>query len=1098
MNWSNPGRAAAALLVVMSIGRAQPGDRLPALNVPDGFRATLYADDDLAHDIHSLTVDPQGRVVVSGPGYIRILIDSDDDGVADEAHQYADRPKTGAQGLCFFDSRLLCSGDEGLLLFADENGDDLADGPPQTFLRVSAGGEHHVHAIQQGPDGWWYVIAGNFAGVNATYASRATSPITEPIAGTLMRLTPDLSGGEIVADGFRNAYDFAFTSHGDVFTFDSDGEREVSLPWYQPTRVFHVTPLSNAGWVSRSWKRPAEFPDMPPVIAEFGRGSPTGVICYRHTQFPEPWRDAVFVLDWTMGRVLALPLDRDGASWSSEPVEFATGAGQFGFAPTDMAVGPDGSLLISVGGRGSRGGVFRVVAESTTAESTTSEAVEPPGPRDAVPASEQLDRVLRAPQPLAAWSQADWVPRARKLGRSAFETAAVDASRADSERVRAVEILTELFRGPTPQTLRQLAGATSAVVRARTAWAVGRTQAAAPDPALLNPLMRDPDPFVRRCALEALAGVHESTHLGPFTGSLVHGLTSPDRTVRKSAAMIAGRLDPRQTQSLAALLAGRPAGQLWLAIGQQFRTPQVRPEHAELAVSLLEDPRLPGDLRYDAVRLLQLALGDVGPAAERPAVYDSYVAQQDLTGKESELNPLLIRIAALFPTAKPQIDHELIRVIAMTSPFNRELMQRLLQGITDDSLPADDLHRLIAVSRFDIERSFDETTATAKGLLNVDVKIRRLGLRQDSNWDDRLGELYAELCRVDPALPHVLVDQPAFGEVGHVLYTGKIPQPEIPRAITAFVRRGQEIGSFNWSNELVFLIGESNDPGHRTLLREQLDNLAVRDAVLMVLAEDPSRDDRELFLSGLESTQINCVASCAEALTQLPRSNSAAEQFRLLAAARRLINDDREFEVRETVMRLLQNNLLQSFGFVFGKDGHRLQPDAMQAWQDYLDARFPDERPLPASDAAQRVYAMLEDVPWDNGDPDRGAKLFERLSCARCHGGRKALGPDLTGVARRFSRDDLIAAIVEPDRDVSSRYQTTTIVTTDGRSWSGLIVYESVDGLLLRDAEQNTWRFEDHEIDYRKRQRSSLMPTGLLRDITPDQLADLTSYLSTL
>jgi hypothetical protein len=52
------------------------------LQVPKGFVVTQYADDQLAHDIFSLTFDAFGRVVVSGPGYVRILIDADHDGVA--------------------------------------------------------------------------------------------------------------------------------------------------------------------------------------------------------------------------------------------------------------------------------------------------------------------------------------------------------------------------------------------------------------------------------------------------------------------------------------------------------------------------------------------------------------------------------------------------------------------------------------------------------------------------------------------------------------------------------------------------------------------------------------------------------------------------------------------------------------------------------------------------------------------------------------------------------------------------------------------------------------------------------------------------------
>src|SRR5690606_37494132 len=92
----------------------------------------------------------------------------------------------------------------------------------------------------------------------------------------------------------------------------------------------------------------------------FGRGSPTGVVTYQHTQFPGKYRGALFVQDWTFGRVIALPLQQKDSVWAAEPIEFMTARGQFGFAPTAIAVAPDGSMFISVGGRGTRGSVFRV------------------------------------------------------------------------------------------------------------------------------------------------------------------------------------------------------------------------------------------------------------------------------------------------------------------------------------------------------------------------------------------------------------------------------------------------------------------------------------------------------------------------------------------------------------------------------------------------------------------------------------------------------------------------------------------------------------------------------------------------------------------
>ncbi len=1061
----------------------------PGIRVPEGFRVEHFADDDLAHDIHSLTIDSAGRVVVSGPGYIRILIDGDSDGRADSFRQFVDLPKTGAQGMYWSGRSLLCSGDDGLQVFRDDNRDDVADGPAEVFLRIAAGGEHHVHSIQRGPDGWWYVIAGNTAGVTGAYATLATSPLRNPVNGVLMRLKPDLSGGEIVADGLRNAYDFAFSVTGDLFTYDSDDERDISLPWYLPTRVFQILPMSHAGWVSAGWKRPERFADMPPVIAAFGRGSPTGVVCYQHSQFTDEYRGALFVLDWTLGRIDVLPLESDGGGWKSQPVSFAAGQDQFGFAPTDLEVAPDGSLYVSVGGRGTRGSVFRIVRAAGENRPA------PQVPRNT--ARDRLDRVLTIEQPLSSWSRATWVPLATKLGGDMFRAAALDNSRSAAERMRAIEILVEQFGGVDAAMAPDLIRATSSRVRARAAWAAGRSRPEAPDSQIVGPLLQDADPLVQRCALEALVTA-DGAVLEDFLPQIATCLSSDSREVRLMAAQLTSKLTQSQRSRMSSLPGGDLRGRVWLHLGAQLRSSSVSIPAAQLAVTVITDAQQPVELRREAVRLLQLALGDVGPTPGRAAVLDSYTSRGALADFDLELNPLRASLADSYPSGDDELDYELIRVFAMTTPLNRELFSRILAGITSSSSPADDIHRLAALAQFELERSEEESRAIAQALVAIDVKIRQRGMRQDTSWDDRIGELFAALCRVDPALPHLIPGQPLLGQPGHTLFTAKVTQESLPEVIGRFVATISADPEYQWTNDVVFLLGESSQPEHRQLLRDQLENLSVRDAVLIVLAEAPIREDRAHFLNGLDSPQLNAVEACVQALTKLPRSNSPEEQFRLIRTARRLVTDEREFRLRETVMRLLQNNTGLTTPFVFSAEGHRPQPESMQEWHAALQKKYPDYQEAHDEDSARVVLALLPDVDWMAGDAQRGRRLFERISCARCHGGRLALGPDLTGVTRRFSRDDLFAAVVDPDRDISPRYQTTTVLTRSGRSYTGLIVYESADGMLLRDAAHRTYRLEGDDIETQHRQRVSLMPAGLLKGLNAAALADLYSYLQSL
>ena len=112
--------------------------------------------------------------------------------------------------------------------------------------------------------------------------------------------------------------------------------------------------------------------------------------------------------------------------------------------------------------------------------------------------------MLRAPQPLDAWSRARWEPLARKLGPRPFLEAVADEKRDETDRIRAVEVLTELFHGLPPETADAARHWSAPRVRARVAWSMGRVF----DPRCrdgLQELAKDADPRVSVAALSALA-----------------------------------------------------------------------------------------------------------------------------------------------------------------------------------------------------------------------------------------------------------------------------------------------------------------------------------------------------------------------------------------------------------------------------------------------------------------------------------------------------------------------------------------------------------------------------------------------------------------
>ena len=430
-------------------------DDTAAFHVPDGFRVSLYARDDLAHDIYSMTLNARGQVVVAGRGYVKTLHDDDGDGRADRATLFSKEPATGARGMYFDGNDLICTGDDALARYRDADGDGVADGPREVLAAVAVEKDHSANGVIQGPDGWFYVACGNDAGVTSKHA-QAGSPVAKPRQGVVLRVSTDGKQIEVVADGFRNPYDLGFAADGSLLMVDADGERDQYLPWYSPTRLFDVAAGMHHGWMLegwiRSWNRPPWFFDNVPRVVEIGRGSPTGAVVYRNRQFPERYRNAVFSACWSLGRVYCFPLEADGASVSSKMEVFLQPKGSAGVAPVDLAVVPAGEVYVAIGGRCTRASVYRIGYRGSSNAQPQAQA-----PREeAVASGSALNDVLAADQPLASWSRARWMPTAKKLGRDAFVRAVLDERSSDQRRIRAIEIITELFGGVGEETASKI------------------------------------------------------------------------------------------------------------------------------------------------------------------------------------------------------------------------------------------------------------------------------------------------------------------------------------------------------------------------------------------------------------------------------------------------------------------------------------------------------------------------------------------------------------------------------------------------------------------------------------------------------------------
>jgi putative heme-binding domain-containing protein len=135
------------------------------------------------------------------------------------------------------------------------------------------------------------------------------------------------------------------------------------------------------------------------------------------------------------------------------------------------------------------------------------------------------------------------------------------------------------------------------------------------------------------------------------------------------------------------------------------------------------------------------------------------------------------------------------------------------------------------------------------------------------------------------------------------------------------------------------------------------------------------------------------------------------------------------------------------------------------------------------------------------GDVGNGRRLFfeaGKTQCIKCHwleARGERIGPDLTGIGSRFSRIHLIESILQPSHSIADSYQTVSLALTDGRVLSGVLLPANGADLVLADAKGEKHVVRAEEIDARRVQKTSTMPEGLEKSLTPTEFVDLIGFL---
>ena len=342
------------------------------LNVPTGFKATLFASE-LETPRYLLTA-PNGDVFVaeSYAGRIRVLRDADGDGRPEIKHTFA----TGLRqpfGLAFYPpgpspEYLYVANTNGIVRFPYRDGDLKARSRPMQVADLSSGGRltgggHWTRDIAFSRDG-----SRLFASIGSK--SNVEDETTEPEErerARILQFTPDGSNRKVYAWGLRNAVGIAIHPEtGELWASvnERDGLGDDLVPDY-------VTRVREGGFYGWPWfylgkhqdpRHPGARPDLadkvllPDVLVQ-AHSAPLQMIFYEGGQFPDNYRGDAFVAlhgSWNRAKrtgykVVRVPLDhgRPKGIYEDFLTGFVTPQGNVWGRPVGLAVMKDGSLLVS-------------------------------------------------------------------------------------------------------------------------------------------------------------------------------------------------------------------------------------------------------------------------------------------------------------------------------------------------------------------------------------------------------------------------------------------------------------------------------------------------------------------------------------------------------------------------------------------------------------------------------------------------------------------------------------------------------------------------------------------------------------------------------
>ncbi|MCH2182831.1 MAG: HEAT repeat domain-containing protein [Mariniblastus sp.] len=1025
---------------------------------------------------------------------IRLLVDTDRDGAADQVTVFADHfnqieDGTGA-GVIFHKGHVYYTCIPHLWRLRDTDGDGRADERESLAsgfgVRTAFRG-HDLHGLTIGPDGWIYFSIGD--------RGYKIDDGKDPASGAVFRYHPDerypYINPEVVATGLRNPQELAFDDYGNLFTCDNNSDSGDKARWVA------VLPGSDSGWRmyyqylpdrgpfnrEKLW-HPYDPESTPayivPPVANISDG-PSGLTFYPGTGLSEHFKDRFFLADFrgnaASSGIRTFRVKPQGAFWKVDDMEQTI----WNTLATDIDFGPDGRLYLSdwvFGWVGEKKGRVYTFEDKEAANQPVALEVKQLLSEGVNQKTEQeLADLLGHPDRRVRYqAQFELVDRALAAARSE-----PPQYFADPGGIAAQVLLNTASRpGPTLSRIHAL-------------WAINQVddlhnqvfgeelfQA-------MKQLSQDPHSEIRAQTMKFLTEIIDPTENSELRDRVVTSLNDPEQRVRYFATLALGlHGKPSDLQHVSDLLTTN-----------DNLDPALR--HAGIMAL--------NQIIWRHWRPISKGFAPPDPMSPFPAEFLQQLGQQ-------APSPVRLAFCAALRRLIPKVDR-----LGSNRKQGRQFLASALAQMLSDPDPRVALEAARAIHDVPLKEAFPPLAITLGR--SQDLPYLRRALNANFHLGDPASAARIAEFVVNPEAPaplrleaiqllgqwakpnprdYVLGDwrpiEPRSAELA-VAALNRIQSVlhKEEELLAATLAAGNQLGVKYAPGPLQALVLDDSlyeasrifalqnlkqsdaklfDQTYRELLANidsQPDQLAVK---LIDLHLETEPDEVELIDAYLASEKRS-VEGKQQAVGLLGRMSGPVSAGRLAAALQQAERNELPNELRlDYVMATERRN----------------EPEMAEALKQYRTA---------IESAVADKTARYTDSRF-GGNAERGRQIFfykTEVSCVRCHnidGTGGEVGPDLSGVAIDKTRDYLLEAIVDPNKTVAEDYNQTIVLTSDGLTLTGRIEAESDAELVLIDAEGIRTRIPIEEIEDRKVGKSS-MPEDVVDKLSPQEIRDLVEYL---